>query len=198
MIISPCAMLMTPITPKVMASPIAASSRTLPRLIPWNKLAARPTSHSRFSIDARAASAARRNSGSVSGAVRNWSSRFFICGSVVPPRERAAASRSSLLPETSRAADRLCSMAARIFGILLGGEGLFEQRSLLGRGMPQHLLRSGEPCGRLGAEQGQGAERPFDRAAQPVVDADSCSPACGARLHSAPCDRNEIRPSGAL
>ena len=34
MIISPCAMLMTPMTPKVIARPIAASSRMLPRLMP--------------------------------------------------------------------------------------------------------------------------------------------------------------------
>ena len=35
MTISPCAMLMTPITPKVMASPIAASSSTEPSERPY-------------------------------------------------------------------------------------------------------------------------------------------------------------------
>ena len=38
MIISPCAMLITPITPNVIASPTAASSNTEPRLKPKNKV----------------------------------------------------------------------------------------------------------------------------------------------------------------
>src|SRR5271166_6481474 len=97
MIISPCAMLMTPITPKVMARPIAASNSTLPRLIPWKRLAAMPTNRSRSPIEVSAASAA-------------------FCSSVVVPSARSAASRSSLLPETSRAAARLCCIAARISG----------------------------------------------------------------------------------
>src|ERR1700710_2378902 len=37
MTISPCAMLMTPITPKVMASPIAASRRTEPSERPYKE-----------------------------------------------------------------------------------------------------------------------------------------------------------------
>ena len=56
MIISPCAMLMTPITPKVMARPIAAINRMLPRLSPWNRLAAMPVSWSRRAIEAAAPS----------------------------------------------------------------------------------------------------------------------------------------------
>jgi hypothetical protein len=41
MISSPWAMLMTPITPKVMASPIAASTSTDPRLNPKNRVSIR-------------------------------------------------------------------------------------------------------------------------------------------------------------
>src|SRR3954447_18041126 len=64
MIISPCAMLMTPITPNVMARPMAASSSTEPRLIPWNRLSASSVSFSRVSIRASKAVAAARICGS--------------------------------------------------------------------------------------------------------------------------------------
>ena len=116
MIISPCAMLMTPITPKVMARPIAASSSTLPRLIPSNRLATRPTNHRRFAIEASAASAAFRTSGSVPGALRISSSRLLICGSVVVPSSRTASSCSFLVPENRRAASRLRCIADRTSG----------------------------------------------------------------------------------
>ena len=75
-----------------------------------------PTSRSRSPIEESAASAAFWSSGSVSGAARNSSSRLLICGSVVVPSARTAASRSSRLPETSRAAARLCCIAMRISG----------------------------------------------------------------------------------
>ena len=39
--------------------------------------------------------------------------------------------------------------------------------------MPQRILRRREPGGGIGAEQGQLAQRAFDRPAQPIVDADS-------------------------
>ena len=69
MIISPCAMLMTPITPNVMASPIAASSRTEPRLIPWNRFSASSVSIRRVSIRASKSVAAARICGSGSAKV---------------------------------------------------------------------------------------------------------------------------------
>ena len=64
MTISPWAMLITPITPKVMASPIAASSSTEPRLRPWNRLPIMTQNSSRLSIRLSAWSTAARTVGS--------------------------------------------------------------------------------------------------------------------------------------
>ena len=51
MTISPCAMLITPITPKVMASPMAASSSTEPREMPYQTFCATCQAASVCSID---------------------------------------------------------------------------------------------------------------------------------------------------
>ena len=57
--------------------------------------------------------------------------------------------------------------------VLLGVQGFFEQRRLTGGRMPQGILRSREPGGGVGAEQGEFAERGFDRPAQTIIDPDS-------------------------
>ena len=94
MIISPCAMLMTPITPKVIASPIAASSSTEPRLMPNSRFSAMPNSHSFRSMVSIAPCRALRTSGSGSASdCRRRSSRERMSGSEVPARARAAARR---------------------------------------------------------------------------------------------------------
>ena len=59
MTISPCAMLMTPITPKVIARPIAASNSTEPSDNPYQAFCTLLHSASRLSIDAMASAAAR-------------------------------------------------------------------------------------------------------------------------------------------
>src|SRR5436853_642943 len=65
MIISPCAMLITPMTPKVTDRPMAASSSTLPRLMPWKRLTARSISAKRRSSAASASFAAATTAGSL-------------------------------------------------------------------------------------------------------------------------------------
>src|ERR1700692_1893484 len=63
MTISPCAMLMTPITPNVMASPMAASSSTEPSESPYHTFCAVDHSASSCSIAATAAARRTRNRG---------------------------------------------------------------------------------------------------------------------------------------
>ena len=63
MTISPCAMLMTPMTPNVMASPIAASSSTEPSESPYQAFCAASHSTSPFWIAATASLAARVTAG---------------------------------------------------------------------------------------------------------------------------------------
>ena len=58
MTISPCAMLMTPITPKVMARPMAASNRTEPSESPYQAFCTAAQSARSFSIEAMASAAA--------------------------------------------------------------------------------------------------------------------------------------------
>ena len=80
MIISPCAMLMTPITPNVMASPIAASSSTLPRLIPSNRLAASPVRRRRLSIDRSKPDLGPELKKAVEDALRSIDNRLRLTG----------------------------------------------------------------------------------------------------------------------
>ena len=58
MTISPCAILITPITPKVMASPIAASRSTEPSESPYQVFCSAVQSARLFSIEAMASVAA--------------------------------------------------------------------------------------------------------------------------------------------
>ena len=58
MTISPCAMLMTPITPKVMASPMAASSRTEPSESPYQAFCSAVQMRKVLWIEAMASAAA--------------------------------------------------------------------------------------------------------------------------------------------
>ena len=173
MIISPCAMLMTPMTPKVIASPIAASSRMLPRLMPSNRLAARPTSRSRFSIEAE-----RRVGGLPQVRIGVRSGPELV--------EQVFDLRVGGGAERAHRGELLCLGAGKEPGgqkalfhgcpdrrVLLGGDGLFEQRRLIGGRMPQRILGGSEPGGGIGAEQGQLSERALDRAAQAIVDPDS-------------------------
>ena len=177
MIISPCAMLMTPITPKVIASPIAASSSTLPRLMPWNRLAASPVSRRRLSIAASASSAALRNSRIEVGLVAEFVEQVLDLR--VGGRRRARGWRPAALPccrRTAATAARLRCIAARISGSCSAASAFSSSARGIGRGMPQRVLRRGAAGRRVGAEQGQAAERRLDRAAQPVVDDDAVEP----------------------
>ncbi len=59
MTISPCAMLMTPITPKVMARPMAASSSTEPSDSPYQRFCATFQAASRLSMAVMASAVTR-------------------------------------------------------------------------------------------------------------------------------------------
>ncbi len=67
MTISPCAMLMTPITPKVMARPMAASSSTEPSESPYQAFCTAVHSARPFWIDAMASAAAFFTAGGALG-----------------------------------------------------------------------------------------------------------------------------------
>ena len=81
MTISPCAMLMTPITPKVMARPMAASSSTEPSDRPYQRFWATPHSASSplmtvIALSAAACTASGASGGKlVSKASASWSPR---------------------------------------------------------------------------------------------------------------------------
>ena len=112
MIISPCAMLITPITPKVMASPMAASNRIEPREMPWNTASA-PSNQARWlSIFSIADSAAARTSGGAFSSKATSPSSARTAGSRLSDRRSMAAMRSSGVPAASSAAIRAWPMAA--------------------------------------------------------------------------------------
>ncbi len=114
MTISPCAMLITPITPKVTASPIAASSRTEPSEIPYQRFWAALHSASRSSTSAIASCAAAftasgrsRAASEPSSALASWSPRASITAMA------ATMSASAALVEDRSEAARACSSRRR-------------------------------------------------------------------------------------
>ena len=100
------------------------------------------------------------SSGSRSGRRGTASSRFLICGSVVPA-ERARPRRAALPCCPRRAAPRrgCCCIAARISGSFSAASAFSSSAAASAGGMLQRILRGGEPGGGIGAEQGQRAER---------------------------------------
>src|SRR5580658_9362128 len=98
MIISPWAMLMTPMTPKVMASPIAASSRTEPRLTPWKMLAAISIARLRWAITRSASAAAALISAASAVSATSPSSRR-ISGSLESARVAIAFNLAGMSPD---------------------------------------------------------------------------------------------------
>ena len=113
MTISPWAMLITPMTPKVMARPMAASSRTEPREIPYQAFCTASHRTSRFLIAAIVVVAAFMTAGEVSAgrlersASASWSPRWRAMST--------AASFSSSLPlSPARMTAALASVSARL------------------------------------------------------------------------------------
>ena len=101
MTISPWAMLITPITPKVIASPMAARRSTEPRLRPWNRLPIMTQNSSRLSIRLSAWSTAARTASSVSA---NAPSLFLVMRDKSSERTSGSPAEASVLADSIRRA----------------------------------------------------------------------------------------------
>src|SRR6266850_876969 len=105
-------MLMTPIKPKVTASPSAASSRTLPRLIPLNTNPALSARRNDASTPRTARSSAVRTAGSLSTASRSASSLLVIAPgtrsscAMAARRRLLSGAESASIPWVVRSASR--------------------------------------------------------------------------------------------
>ena len=174
MISSPCAMLMTPITPKVMARPTAASSSTEP--------SDRPNQTFCACVPHRLACARSPPTASAPPPAISGSSALAAAASAAAARRgrRARRRRRSPRPWSASGASLASTAAAARLrqrlataGVGLGGERGVERRELLGIGVREGLGR-----GRRGAAPGRGRisvsvdDRRADRAAQRVVDLD--------------------------
>ncbi len=82
MTISPCAILMTPITPKVIARPMAASSRTEPREIPYQAFCTASHNTRQFLIAAIAVDALLMTGAEVSAGRLESSPESFLVGAL--------------------------------------------------------------------------------------------------------------------
>ena len=163
-------MLMTPITPNVMARPMAASSSTEPSESPYQAFCTVLHSASRLSIDAIASAAARCTScGCPAGRPASrprasWSAR-----------SRITVTAASLSFSLASAWNRMTAARASVERALdaavgfLGERGI-ERRQRVRVARLEHRLRGFVALGRIGGEQRQAAERGLDRAAQAVVE----------------------------
>ena len=171
MTISPCAMLITPMTPKVMARPMAASSSTEPSEIPYQAFCTAFQSASRFWMAAMAVAAAfTTGADGVAGQARQQPERVLIAALRITS---TAASLSSSLGVVAGQNDRGARLHQRALDprILFLGDGGLERRQRACLARLEHRLRGVVALGRVGRQQRERAERRIDGAAQPVVDA---------------------------
>ena len=171
MTISPCAMLMTPMTPKVMARPMAASSSTEPSDRPYQTFCATSQTARLVLIEAMFCSIAGfRSSGALSrAAVRIVSASRLPRAAIV---SMAAFLSSALASVLSRMTARAASMRRLDLGILLLRQRGVQQVEIVGIGILEQVLRGGQARSPIGAQQRQLAECRADRAAQAVVELD--------------------------
>ncbi len=175
-------MLMTPITPKVMARPIAASSSTEPSEMPYQAFCAVDQMASVLCTEAIAACAVCATSGEGSLATLFKQRQRVLVAAVADDGDRfdAACLRRIGLAEQ----DGRLGFGE---GALDGGVGFLRQRALddrqrIGVARLEHGLRRLQPpCG-IGREQRQSADGGFDRTPQAVVEAD------GAEIGERRCD----------
>ena len=165
-------MLMTPMTPKVMASPMAASSSTEPSEIPYQAFCTASQTARRFLMAAIAAAAAshdrRRGIGRQAG---EQPERVLVAALADHVDGRELVFIAGLVAEQDDRGARFDQRALDPRILLLGDRG-FERRQRAGFARLEHRLRGVEALVGIGGQQRQAAERRVDRAAQPVVEAD--------------------------
>ena len=171
MTISPCAMLMTPMTPKVMARPMAASSRTEPSEMPYQMFCPADQSARDALIVEIAADAACFSGPSAlaSKAVSNDSaSRLPLRGDEIDGRELVGLRKIGNQHRRKRGPVR-GGLDARH---LLLGDGRVEAAMEFGIRRLEHGLGGGDARRRVLRAKRQRAQRIADDAAQRVVDLD--------------------------
>ena len=189
-------MLMTPITPKVMARPMAASSSTEPSDRPYQAFctidhSARLRWMAAVAFAAALAIAAGWSPVSpVSSASASWSPRALM----VAMASSFSASVASGLNSRMAARASVKASLARLDGFLL--QRLVDQRQHGFVVRLEHRLRGLDPLGGIGRQQRQAAERGLDGAAQAVVEAHGGGAVGHARRPAAPVAASMILPSG--
>ena len=165
-------MLMTPITPKVMARPIAASSSTEPSEMPYQAFCTVDHSASVLCTDAIAACAVCATSGDGSFGDAGQQRQRVLVAAVADHRDRldAAGFRRIGLGEQ----DRRLRLGERA---LDGGVGFLRQRAFDDRqrggvARLEHGLRRLQPPRGIGRQQRQPADGGVDRPPQAVVEPD--------------------------
>ena len=172
MTISPCAMLMTPITPKVMARPMAASRSTEPSESPYQAFCSALQMARLFSMDAMASLAAFATAGgAVAGSAAEERKRILI----PPLADHANGIELVLLGcivEIEN--DRGACLDQRLLHLRIGflGDRLFERGQRIRILGSQYGLRRFQALCRIRRHQGQAAERRLDNAPQTVVQPD--------------------------
>ena len=165
-------MLMTPITPKVMARPMAASSSTEPSDMPYQRFWATLHSARRSSMAAMASAAARCTAGGLVGRQRAQQAERILVAALAHDGDglelvglrrigwlRRMAARASMQRPLARARRSPWPSA------------VIERAAARGVVRLEHGLGGLEALGGIGRQQRQAAERGFDRAAQAIVDA---------------------------
>ena len=164
-------MLMTPITPKVMARPMAASSSTEPSDRPYQAFCTVDQSASLLWIAAMASAAARATSrrllaGSpVSSASASWSPRALMMAMASSLSASVASGLNSRI--AARASVKACLTPLSVsFSSAASSAGSMASSCDLNTACAASIALGG-----IGRQQRQAAERGIDGAAQPVVEA---------------------------
>ena len=167
-------MLMTPITPKVMASPMAASSSTEPSEMPYQAFCTASHTVRLFLMAAtRGGGAFRDRRRRVGRQAREQAERVLVAALADDLDGGELVFVTAFVAGQDDRGARL-GQGALDPRILFLGQGRFDRRQRAGLARFEHRLRGVETHAGIGGQQRQPAERRVDRAAQPVVEADDC------------------------
>ena len=173
MTISPCAMLMTPMTPKVTARPSAASSSTEPRERPWNSVSA-ARRNGEAAVDGGDGGVDLGGEAGVGGAgFEQQRARVRAGGGA--ERGDGGALRVLVGGDQAGGGERQLHLRADARH-LLARERRFQQRHVRGVAAAEHRFGGGQALGRIGRDELQAAERAAERDADAVVERTGSAP----------------------